>query len=72
VVVAALIAQIRANGETLRMWSVIANSKPETVTEDIVLDGAVARFDQCKRGSRARPQGACQQRNKGVEGITQA
>ena len=48
-VVAALIAQIRANGETLRVSRpVIANSRMETVTDDIVLEGAVAEFDKCK------------------------
>lgn len=48
-VVAALIAQIRVGGETLRVSRpVIANSKMETVTDDIVLDGAVAEFDKCK------------------------
>lgn len=48
-VVAALIAQIRANGEILHVSrSVFANSKLEKVTDDIVLDGAVAEFDKCK------------------------
>jgi hypothetical protein len=48
-VVAALIAQIRANGETLHVSrSVIANKRLETVSDDIVLDGAVAEFDKCK------------------------
>ena len=48
-VVAALIAQIRANGETLHVSrSVIANKQLVTVTDDIVLDGAVAEFDKCK------------------------
>jgi hypothetical protein len=48
-VVAALIAQIGANGETLRVSRmVIANKRMETVTDDIVLDGAVAEFDKCK------------------------
>ena len=48
-IVAALIAQIRANGETLHVTRpVIANARMETVTDDIVLDGAVAEFDKCK------------------------
>lgn len=48
-VIAALIAQIRANGETLHVSrSVIANKRLETATDDIVLDGAVAQFDKCK------------------------
>ena len=48
-VIAALIAQIRANGENLHVsHSIIANKKLETVSDVIVLDGAVAEFDKCK------------------------
>ena len=48
-VIAALIAQIRANGQTLRVSrSVITLQGLETVTEEIPLQGAVAQFDKCK------------------------
>ena len=48
-IVAAVIAQIRANGETLHVTRpVIANARINNVTDDIVLDGAVAEFDKCK------------------------
>jgi len=48
-VIASLIAQIRANGQTLQVSrSVITIQGLETVTEDIPLQGAVAQFDKCK------------------------
>lgn len=48
-VVNALMAQIRANGATLRVSRmVLANGKLDTAVEEIPLAGAVEQFDKCR------------------------
>jgi len=48
-VVNALMAQIRANGATLRVSRmVLANGKLDTAVDEIPLAGAVEQFDKCR------------------------